>query len=44
LYYCCCAAKVANKQAYNHASYQVTEMAFLEYYEYSLLLQVFQVF
>jgi len=29
LYYCCCAAKTANKQGYIHASYQAAEMAFL---------------
>jgi len=28
LYYCCCAAKTANKQGYIHASYQAAEMAF----------------
>jgi len=44
LYYCCCAAKTANKQGYIHASYQAAEMAFFEYYEYSFFLQVFQVF
>jgi len=43
-YYCCCAAKTVNKQGYIHASYRVREMAFFEYYEYSFLLQIFQVF
>jgi len=33
LYYCCCAAKAVDKQGYVHASYQVAEMAFFEYYE-----------
>jgi len=36
LYYCCCDAKTVNKQGFIHASYQVAEMAFFEYYEYSL--------
>ena len=34
MYYCCCAAKTANKQGHIHASYQVPEMEFFEYYEY----------
>ena len=34
MYYCCCTAKTANKQSHIHASYQVAEMAFFEYYEY----------
>jgi len=34
LYYGCCAAKTANKQGHIHASYQVPEMEFFEYYEY----------
>ena len=46
LYYCCCAAKTVNKQDYIHASYQVAEMEFFEYYnyEYSFFLQILQVF
>jgi len=35
LYYCCCAAKIVDKQGYIHASYHVAEMAIFEYYEYS---------
>jgi len=31
--FCCCAAKTVNKQGYIHASYQMAEMAFFEYYE-----------
>jgi len=44
LYYCCCAAKIVNKQDYIHASYHVAEMAIFKYDEYSFFLQIFQVF
>jgi len=42
--YCCCAARTVNWQGYIHASYQVAEMVFFEYYEYPLFLQIFQLF
>jgi len=37
-------AKRRKKQGYIDGSYQVVEMAFFEYYEYSFFLQIFQVF